>query len=265
MKLRILILAIIISCLQTAFSFGISIERDLTYSQNEVLGTENLLDVYYPTVDGQPRDVLVFIHGGSWNSGKKETYWWLGRNMSRKNVITVIINYSLSPEYQYERMALDCAEALKWVNSNIGSYGGDPGRIFVMGHSAGGHLVALVNTDPRFFKQQNIQNPIHAVILNDVFGLDMFEYLNAAEDNDQTNSFLNTFSKDKEIWKTGSPLNYTENVKNPYLIFVGERTFPAIQIQSERLRGQLLQSNKIVDLKIIPRKKTCGYDISNDL
>lgn len=155
-------------------------------------------------------------------------------------------------------MPLDCAESLKWVDSNISTYGGDLARIFVMGHSAGGHLAAIVNTDPRFFRQQNIQNPIRAVILNDVFGLDMFEYLNAAEDNDQTNSFLNTFSKDKEIWKTGSPLNYIENVKNPYLIFVGERTFPSIQIQSERLRKQLLQSNKSVDLKIIPRKKHVG-------
>ena len=255
MKLKIFILVMIMAFFQTAFSTGILIKRNISYSAKQTSGTENLLDVYYPTADGQRRDVMVFIHGGSWNSGKKETYWWLGRNMARKNVITVIINYSLSPIYQYEKMALDCSEALKWVNNNISNYGGDPARIFVMGHSAGGHLAALVNTDSRFFRQQNIENPIHAVILNDVFGLDMFEYLNAAEDNDQTNSFLNTFSKDREIWKTGSPLNYIENVKNPYLIFVGERTFPSIQIQSERLRKQLLQSNKRVDLKIIPRKK----------
>lgn len=79
----------------------------------------------------------VFIHGGSWNSGSKETYWWLGKNLAHKNVASVIINYSLSPQYQYEKMTADCAAALKWVSDSIANYGGRAERIFVMGHSSG--------------------------------------------------------------------------------------------------------------------------------
>lgn len=255
MKLKLLILSVSLAFYHSALLAGISIKRDISYSTSPGSGTENLLDVYYPEDKTQPLDVMVFIHGGSWNSGKKETYWWLGRNMARKNVVTVIINYSLSPGSQYEKMASDCAEALKWISNNVSHYGGDPRRIFVMGHSAGGHLGALINSDPRFFRQQGVENPIQGLILNDAFGLDMFEYLNAAEDNGQTNSFLYTFSGDKETWKTASPLTYLENVKNPHLIFIGERTYPAIQIQSERLRKQLLETNKKVEFLIIPRKK----------
>lgn len=257
MKLTVIPFFFLIIVSSYAFSRSIEIKRDLSY-QAQSKGVNNLLDVYYPKNTDVPKDVLVFIHGGSWNRGKKDSYWWLGRNMANKNVVSVIINYSLSPEYQYERMAFDCAAALKWVKDSVASYGGRPGRIFVMGHSAGGHLAALINNDPRFFKREGIPNPIHAVILNDAFGLDMFEYLNVAEENDQTDSFLNTFSKNKEIWKTGSPINYLENVKNPFLIFVGERTYPAIKLQSNRLFNNLLKANKSVEINIQPKKRHIG-------
>ncbi len=157
--------------------------------------------------------------------------------------------------YQYEKMASDCAKALKWVSANAGAYGGDSSRIFVMGHSAGGHLAALIHSDPRFFKREGISDPIRGLILNDAFGLDMFEYLSKAEEDDYTRSFLITFSTDKEVWKAGSPLYYLENIKAPVLMFVGENTYPAIQLQSERLRKELLTLNRNAELKVIPKKK----------
>jgi dipeptidyl aminopeptidase/acylaminoacyl peptidase len=246
----------LLSGISIAFA-GIGIKRDISY-RGQTQNVRNLLDVYYPKNTKTPKDVLVFIHGGSWDSGKKETYWWLGKNLARKNVISVIINYSLSPKAEYEEMASDCSEALKWVKDSISQFGGNADRIFVMGHSAGGHLAALINNDPRFFKQAGISNPIRAVILNDGFGMDMFEYLNAAKKNKQTESFMNTFSRDANLWKTGSPIFYLENVQNPYLIFVGEHTYPAIKIQSDRLYKQLINTNNNSEINIIKRKKHIG-------
>lgn len=256
MKLNFFLFIFIMAGMPAVFA-GIDIRHDIAYNgrPGEV---RNLLDVYYPENTDVPKDVLVFIHGGSWNSGKKDTYWWLGKNMARKNVVSVIINYSLSPQSQYEQMADDCAAALKWVKDSIAVFGGRADRIFVMGHSAGGHLAELINTDPRFFKQAGIPNPIHAVILNDGFGMDMFEYLNVAESNEQTESFLNTFTRNQEVWKTGSPVNYLQNVTNPTLIFVGQRTYPAIKLQSNRLYDTLLKADKSVELKFIKRKKHIG-------
>lgn len=236
---------------------GIGVKRNIPYKGQEQ-NVRNLLDVYYPKKTDSSKDVLVFIHGGSWDSGKKDTYWWLGRNMAQKNVVSVIINYRLSPEAQFEKMAFDCADAVKWVKDSIAQFGGNPDRIFVMGHSAGGHLAALINNDVRFFNRIGIPNPIRAVILNDGFGMDMFEYLNVAENNKQTESFKNTFSTDVNLWKKGSPLFYLENVQNPYLIFVGENTYPAIKLQSDRLHKELTKANKRSEITIIDGKKHIG-------
>ncbi len=260
MNLRPLLFVIcFITGVSNCFPFAIKIKRDIAYTNhaNET-GTRHFLDVYYPKNLEKSKDVLVFIHGGSWDSGKKETYWWLGRNFAHKNVVTVIVNYSLSPQYQYKQMATDCSAALKWVKNNSAQYGGNPDRIFVMGHSAGGHLAALINSDPHFFKEQGIENPIKGLILNDGFGLDMFEYLMEAVPSDQKNSFLTTFSNSKEIWKVGSPLTYSSNISNPYLIFTGEKTYPAIQMQSKRLFDELSLAKKQVGYEVVKRKKHIG-------
>ena len=250
-----LIFLLLMAGMQSLSAAGIEIKRQISYSSDTTTGSENLLDVYYPKDITTAKDVLVFIHGGSWNSGKKDTYWWLGRNMARKNVVTIIINYSLSPVASYEKMAADCAKALKWVSANAGSYGGDRNRIFVMGHSAGGHLAALIHSDPRFFKKEGIADPIRGIILNDAFGLDMFEYLTEAKQDGNTASFLKTFSANQEVWKVASPLYYLKNFDAPILIFFGGRTYPAIQIQSERLRKDLADSNRKAKLEIISKKK----------
>lgn len=241
-------------------SANVLIKKDIPYRKNST-DIRNLLDVYYPENTEVSKDVLIFIHGGSWSGGKKDIYWWLGKNMARKNVVSVIINYSLSPESQYEKMALDCAMAIKWVKDSISRYGGRADRIFVMGHSAGGHLAALISNDPRFFESTGIPNPITGVILNDSFGLDMYEYLTVAEPDEHTEDFLNAFSRDQETWKTASPMYYLENVIKPFLIFVGDRTYPAIKLQSKRLYDELLKANKPIEMKYIKRKRHKGMII----
>lgn len=245
------------NAISEALSAKIKIEKDITYGNIDA-GVRNQLDVYFPALNGSSRDVLVFIHGGSWKTGKKNTYWWLGRNFAGKNVVEVNINYRLAPGHQYDRMATDAATAIKWVKYNISRFGGNPDRIFVMGHSAGGHLAALINSDPRFFKHQGIENPIRGIILNDSFGLDMHEYLLTAEKNKQTDSFLRTFSIDPEVWKSGSPMNYISHITNPYLILVGERTYPTIQSQSKKIYGMLKARNQPVYFHQVAGKKHVG-------
>ncbi len=249
-----LLLVLLFIVANISYLFAAKKAEDIRYIPNST-GKNNLLDVYYPRDSKEQNSVLIFIHGGAWNSGKKETYWWLGRNMANKNVVTVVINYTLSPEATYPKMASECASAVKWVQSNIAQYGGNPDKIFLMGHSAGGHLAALIDADPQYFKSAGISNPVKGVILNDTFGLDMFEYLGSAEQGDQTNSFLYTFSKDKETWKKGSPLTYFQNVKSPYLIFTGEKTYPSIKMQSERISKLLIAKKIPTEHYIIKNKK----------
>ncbi len=234
----------------------VKVKKNINYVGNSNLA--NTLNVYYKKDSTKNNDVMVFIHGGSWSSGKKESYWWLGRNFAKKEIVAVIINYPLAPTATYKEMATASAKAIKWVKDNVVNYGGNPNRIFVMGHSAGAHLCQLINANPQYFAKEGIKNPIKGVILNDAFGLDMEEFLTKAEKNDAYNDFLRTFTTNKLEWKLGSPLHYVQNITNAQLIFYGSKTYPAIQIQSERIYKMLKQQNVPVQLKVINGKKHVG-------
>lgn len=226
--------------------------KQINYAGNT--NQANTLNIYYKNDSIKNKPVLVFIHGGSWSSGKKETYWWLGRNFARKGVVTVIINYPLAPTAQYKKMANDCALAIKWVQNNIGTYTASNNKIFVMGHSAGGHLAELINADPQYFLQAKIKNPIKGIILNDPFGLDMFEYLTKTEKDDYYFDFLRTFTDKPSDWKLASPLEYVANIKNPHLLLYGAKTYPAIKLQTPILYEKLKANNIPVEIKEIKGK-----------
>lgn len=234
-------------------SAQIRVEKNINYAGNN--SQANTLNIYHKKAAINNQDVIIFIHGGSWSSGKKETYWWLGRNLAKKNIVTAVINYPLAPSVTYKEMAAASAQAVKWVRDSIAKYGGNPNRIFLMGHSAGGHLAELINADPQYFKALRMPNPIKGVILNDAFGLDMNQYLTEAEKDNYYTDFIRTFSSDSKTWQIGSPLFYVQEIDNPHLIFYGTKTYPAIKIQSKKLHKELESQNVPVTLQIIEGKK----------
>ena len=257
MKARLLLMLLAFTSSIFTLSAKVKVAKDIDYAGHKGK-VSNQLNVYYPLSQEKNKDVLIFIHGGSWSSGKKETYWWLGRNLARKGLVAVTINYGLAPDQQYGQMAADCANAVKWVSDHIADYGGNPERIFLMGHSAGGHLAELINADPQYLKTAGFTGKISGVILNDAFGLDMKEYLSKAEQDDNYRNFLRTFTSSPEVWTKGSPLNYLGNIRNPHLIFYGENTYPAIQIQSKRMFEQLMGQQVPCELLLIKNKKHVG-------
>lgn len=233
----------------------IQVTKNINYAANN--NQRYTLNVYHKS-EAIEQDVIIFIHGGSWSKGKKETYWWLGRNLAKKHVVTAIINYPLAPQANYKEMALASAKAVKWVQDSIANYGGNPKRIFLMGHSAGAHLCELINADPQYFDKIGVNNPVKGVILNDAFGLDMEEYLTKAEKDASYVNFLRTFSDEQKNWQLGSPLHYVKNIRNSHLIFYGSKTYPAIQLQSRRMEQQLKAQNTPVKLQLIKGKKHVG-------
>jgi acetyl esterase/lipase len=250
---KVLIIVLLFTAAYPAIA-GVKKAKDIFYVADG--DVRHQLNIYYKKDVAVKKDVIIFIHGGSWNSGNKNTYWWLGRNFARKNVVSVIINYSLSPQYQYQRMATDCALAVAWVTQHINEYGGDPKRIFIMGHSAGAHLAALINQDPTYLKTAGLYtNPIKGVILDDPFSLNLYDYFKTmAPADQQTAGFKMVFTNNPEEWKKGSPEFYMEGVHNPYLVFRGGKTYPSITIQSQRYVNELVKLNKSAKLITIPGK-----------
>jgi acetyl esterase/lipase len=233
---------------------GVKIEKNLAYADKR---ESNLLDVYYNDKNQKQSDVIVFIHGGSWNSGSKNTYWFLGKNFANRGKVFVAINYPLSPTYPYQTMAYDCAKAVKWVSENIAKYGGNPDRIFVMGHSAGAHLSALINQDPIYFDGAKIENPIKGVILNDAFGLNIYQYLKIqVNTNDEyVPGFLKVFTNNEIEWEKASPIFKVSNINNPYIMFVGSKTYESILRQTPAFYQELLSKNKTAYYEVIRGKK----------
>jgi len=216
----------------------------------------HLLDVYAPGKKPQtPLPVVVFIHGGNWDSGSKNIYWFIGRRLAKQNVVAVIINYRLSPNVLVPAMADDCARAVQWTAQHIGEYGGDPNRIFVMGHSAGGGLAALLATDDALFTQIGMtKNPVKGAILNDAAGINMYDYLLKMEyPGDQ--KYLVSFGKDPAGWKAMSPLFKVKPGMPPMLLYAGEQTYPSIAKATKELADTLQSLGIRHQYKVLPGKK----------
>ncbi len=155
--------------------------------------------------------------------GTKSLYHFFGKGMARKGIVTVIIDYRLSQLTTYEGMANDGAKAIKWVKQNISIYDGDTGKIFISGHSAGGHLASLISTDNRYFDSINISNPIKGTILIDAFGMDIYDYLKTSKDPNDT-IFIPAFTSDPETWKMASSINYLRKEMPEFLLLLGGST-----------------------------------------
>jgi arylformamidase len=103
------------------------------------------LDIF-PAPGPGPAPIHVFIHGGYWYRLDKADFSYVARGFRPAGVATVVINYALIPTVDMEEQIRQCRAAVAWVHRNAASFGGDPGRICVSGHSAGGHLTAMAMT-----------------------------------------------------------------------------------------------------------------------
>ncbi|WP_026965819.1 alpha/beta hydrolase [Algoriphagus terrigena] len=197
--------------------------KEITYLQAADSLPERQLNVFSPKKKGI-YPVLLFVHGGSWNSGNKEIYDFFGSRMARRKVVTVVIDYPLAPEFKVNAMEKAVVQAVKWTSGNIAEYGGDPKQIYISGHSAGGHLAGLVAMKASLFPDGT---PLKGAILNDPGGLDMDRYL---ADSGQTTGkkFIKSFTDDPAVWKEHSPINFLGETDVPLLIMEGGKTYPSI-------------------------------------
>ena len=107
------------------------------------------LDVYAPA-NAQDAPVVVSIHGGALREGDKYKEGFVGQRLAQAGFVAVVINYRLSPGVMHPAHIEDAAQAVAWARTHAAEYGGNPRKLFVIGHSAGAYLAALLATDPRY-------------------------------------------------------------------------------------------------------------------
>lgn len=114
--------------------------------------TRQKIDIYRPAQvsppDGWP--VVVFFYGGSWNTGERTDYVFVGEALASRGILTLIADYRLYPDVRYPEFLNDSAQALAYGLDHAKALGGDRSRVFVMGHSAGGYNAAMLALDPRW-------------------------------------------------------------------------------------------------------------------
>lgn len=123
--------------------------RDIAYGSDP----RQQLDVYQPrqVVPGAP--VVVFFYGGSWNSGSRRDYDFVGEALASRGMVVVLADYRLYPQVRYPVFLEDAARAVAWTHQHIGDFGADPQRLFLMGHSSGAYNAAMLALDPRLLEE----------------------------------------------------------------------------------------------------------------
>lgn len=206
---------------------GVKIERDVKYG----VADRNLLDIFMPETAGSSRPVLMFVHGGGFVTGNKRMpgspfydniMLWAVKN----GFVGVNVTYRLAPQAAWPAGPEDLAAAVQWVSERIGERGGDPARIYLMGHSAGAVHVASYVSHPEFHKMKG-GGLAGAILLSGIYDL------TATPLADPERAY---FGADPARYPEQSSLQGLLTTKIPLMATAVELDPPGFVLQFERLK-----------------------------
>jgi acetyl esterase/lipase len=205
-------------------------------------GADRRLDVYRTRAAGNA-PVVVFFYGGSWRSGRRQDYRFVAAALARRGVVAVIPDYRKSPRHPFPAFMQDAAAAVAWTRANATRYGGDPARIFVMGHSAGGQIAALLATDARYLRAVGM-TPRD---LAGVIGLaGPYDFLPIVDPKIKA-----VFGAEEE-WPRSQPVNFVDGDEPPFLLLHGASDRKVLPVNSERLAARLRAQHEAATVEIVP-------------
>lgn len=126
---------------------GIIATADLAYGED----ARQTLDVYHSR-GARNAPVILFWYGGSWQHGDKDYYHFVGASLARRGFVAILPDYRLAPDHPFPAFVADAASSVRWARDHAGEFGGDPARIYVSGHSAGGHSALMLALDARYLQ-----------------------------------------------------------------------------------------------------------------
>ena len=195
---------------------AVRVVRDVVYLQGASYSdNKDKVDLYLP--EGRTNvPVIVSYYGGALMAGDKSEHAFVGQRFASAGFATVVVNYRLSPGVAHPEHIKDAAASFAWVKRHIAEYGGNPDRIFVIGHSAGAYLVALLSTDERYLVA-------HKLSLRDIRGavpVSAFywvERTGVAPDRDKS-----VWGTDQKVWVDASPAHHLHAGVPPVLILYAD-------------------------------------------
>jgi acetyl esterase/lipase len=209
------------------------------------------LDLFQP-VDAKSAPVVVFVHGGAWSVGDKAQYGIVGEQLARDGVLVVLVNYRLSPAVQHPAHVQDVAKAIAWVERNAASYGGDPQRLSLVGHSAGAQLAALVALDPTYLQAEGYPTSIVRNVVGIAgAGYDLDAYYASTP---LAPMLASAFGQDTSRWAAAAPVRYVQPYAPPFFLTHG-LSDPAAPVSSTQTFAAALTRDGVpLKLEILPNE-----------
>jgi acetyl esterase/lipase len=254
----------------------VEVVRDVAYRTDpEADDHRHRLDLFLPR-GKKDFPVVVLVHGGAWMVGDNRCcglYSSVGEFLASQGVAAVLPNYRLSPGSKHPEHVRDVARAFAWTHAHIAEFGGRPDQLFLVGHSAGGHLVALLTTDEKYLRAEGLQSAdVKGVVavsgvyrvppgkmavalggdLSQSFGIDEVAPLRGDGGWDwmrrlglpglplRLNVFGPAFGDDPEERADASPVNHVRPGLPPFLILSAENDLPTLPEMAEEFHGALL-------------------------
>lgn len=206
-----------------------------------------------PTPNGT---VFVFVHGGGWTSGYKEHMNFMAPAFTSAGVTFCSLGYRLAPQHMFPTGLEDVADGLAWVYRNIADRGGDPGRLFIGGHSAGGHYTGLLALTSDWQEIRGLPKdavrgclPISGVYqFGDGSGLSMRPRFLGPEDS--------------ETDRRASALTYVSADAPPFLLAYGTEDFPHLRVQADTLEAALVDQGGDVEKIVFDGRDHFGASLA---
>lgn len=206
------------------------------------IGPRGNMDIYTPDANGVPAPVVVFFYGGGWTSGDRAMYRFIGRTLSACGVVTMIPDYRVWPETGFPGFLRDAAAAVAQARKLAHTHGGDSRRLFLMGHSAGAYIAAMLALDPQWLAAAGLDSrttlagligiagpydflPLRDPVLQEIFG--------AAGPDTQ-------------------PISFAPNAAAPLLLLTGDADRTVEPANSQRLAAQVRAAGRKAETIIYP-------------
>jgi acetyl esterase/lipase len=232
-----------------------AVEKDVPYAEG---GDQHKLDLYLP--DKKGFTTIVFTYGGGWHTGSRKSVTPIGEKFQRLGYGCALVSHRLSPQDKFPAHIEDVASAFAWVKRHIAAKGGDPAKIFLVGHSSGAHLSLLLAADPKYLaKHQLTPNDISGVV-----GLSPPVDLEPRPDGKGFGNALMdgrgaaAFSRDIATLKDASPVRHISKNLPPVLLIVGERDFPMLAGDAQTFVAKAKEAQATATSYITPGRDHMG-------
>lgn len=217
---------------------GVRHAADLSYAE----GARHGVDVYTPWPRPAGAPVVVFFYGGGWEEGQRDMYRFVGATLAAHGVVAAIPDYRLYPAVRFPDFIEDGARAIAWARGHAATHGGDPRRLFLMGHSAGAQIATLLSLDPRWLGAVGLAPSRD---LAGTIGLaGPYDFLPLRSRT------LQAIFGPPEAWPRSQPINYVTTAAPPMLLATAAHDGSVDPGNTHRLAARLRAAGGRVEVRV---------------